>query len=276
VNVLKPIRTAARMLYVSLAWLLLGLVFTQVFHAGTAILVNSGNWAPHTNLGHLFSLPILLMIPLSLIGWMGWRYLAGSLGLFVLYILQYVFLHAFSGGALTALHPVNALVIAGTALWLGRSGWQLVTERFTPGQRGALAAFVGALTLAGVLVASGAGTWPGEADGDRNAAAPSLAAATEADVPAEYKSVQIPTGAEAVQAGRQIAEKRCIACHAADFQGKQIGANQSADLTQSAANRSEQFLLWALSEGSQRGMPAQKALPEAQRLQLVAFIKSLR
>lgn len=50
----------------------------------------------------------------------------------------------------------------------------------------------------------------------------------------------------------------------------------STPLTQSAAVRSEQFLMWAVSEGSARGMPAWKSqLSEQERWYVVAFIKSL-
>lgn len=272
-TLLHSVRTVARLGYVVTAWALVAMVFVQVFHAGTAILVNAGDWAPHRNLGHLFALPILLMVILSLIAWMGYQFVLAALGLFGLYIMQYIFLYAFSGGALTALHPVNALVIAATAAWAGKGAWRLVGERWAWNRRTAMGIGVAAVAVCIAALALGSGDWPGEGGGEGVA---SLAAATEADVPAAYKSVTIPTDQAAVAAGRQIAEKRCIACHAADFKGQMIGANRSADLTRAAEERSEQFLLWAISEGSQKGMPSWKALPEAERLQLVAFVKSLR
>ena len=108
----------------------------------------------------------------------------------------------------------------------------------------------------------------------------SLASATEADLPEQYRAQQSPfplDDADAVAAGQQIAAQRCIACHAPDFKGKQLGSVRSADLTRSGATRSEQFLLWAISEGSERGMPSWKAgLSEQERWQLVAFIKHLQ
>ncbi len=55
-----------------------------------------------------------------------------------------------------------------------------------------------------------------------------------------------------------------------------MGSVRSADLTQAATTRSEQFLMWAISEGSQRGMPPwQAGLSEEERWHLVTFIKSL-
>lgn len=277
---LQITKNAGRVAYVIVAWVLVVMVVIQVFYAGVAVLVEPGNWQAHTNFGHLLSLPILLMALLSLLGWMPIRFFLLSLGLYVLYMLQYVLIYLPRQGALpamAALHPVNALLILLTALYAARRSWQLATDGLKPAWRAGMMAVVtlGALGLGSVALPFSGG---GAAQG--GAKPVSLASATEADLPERYRAQHSPfppADADAVAAGRQIAAQRCIACHAADFQGKQLGSVRSADLTRSGATRSEQFLLWAISEGSERGMPSWKAgLSEQERWQLVAFIKHLQ
>lgn len=274
--------------------MLVALVFVQVFHAGSAVLADAGDWTAHRNLGNLFSLPVFAMGALSLIGWMPVRFFLMSLLLFGLYVMQYIFLYAMpqSGApALTALHPVNALVIGFTGYTAARGSWRLVAESWpaeAKARRGALGMAAAACAVLAASVGLTTGTWAME--GDSGGSGVSLAAATEASVPAPYLALQNPFGAggpgagdtgraaaQAVAAGQQIAQQRCIVCHAPDYAGKQLGAIRSADLTASARNRSEQFLMWAVSEGGQGGMPAWKnGLTEEQRWQLVTWIKSLQ
>lgn len=247
--------------YLVVASVLVVMVCVQVFHAGYAVLVSPGDWQPHTSLGHLFALPIMLMFALSIAGWMPYRFALVSLGLFGLYVLQYVFLHAWN----PALHPVNALAVFTTALYAVRDSWRVVTAEWAPSGRSLLAVGLAVTALGAGWLALGSAAWKEGA---------SLAAATEASLPVEYQRLQPPAAdAKAVAAGRQLAEHRCIACHAADFRGK----GKAADLTRSAATRSDQFLMWAISEGSRQGMPAwEEPLSEEERWQLVAFIKSLK
>lgn len=285
---LMPIRLAGQIGYLIVSCMLVALVFVQVFHAGSAVLVDAGNWTAHRNLGNLFSLPVFAMGALSIIGWMPVRFFLMSLLLFGLYVMQYVFLYAMpqSGApALTALHPVNALVIGFTGYAAARGAWRLVSDAWPAearARRGALGVAAAACAVLAVTVGLRTGNWAFE--GDNGGAGVSLASATEESVPSPYKSLQNPFGpgpgaatAEAVAAGQQIAQQRCIVCHAPDFRGKQLGAVRSADLTASAKNRSEQFIMWAISEGGQGGMPAWKnGLTEEQRWQLVTLIKNLQ
>jgi mono/diheme cytochrome c family protein len=267
--------------------MLVALVFVQVFHAGFAVLVDAGNWTAHRNLGNLFSLPVFAMGILSLIGWMPVRFFLMSLLLFGLYVMQYIFLYAMpqSGApALTALHPVNALVIGFTGYTAVRGAWHLVAEAWpaeAKARRGALGLAAAACAVLAVSVGLRTGTWAFA--GDNGGSGVSLAASTESSVPAPYLAMQNPfgdgagPGPAAAAAGEQIAQQRCIVCHAPEYKGKQLGAVRSADLTASAHNRSAQFLMWAISEGGQGGMPAWKnGLTEEQRWQLVTFIKSLK
>ncbi len=274
----QPVRFAARIGFVIMAWLLVAFVFVQVFHAGAAVLVNPGDWSSHTNVGHLISLPIMAMFALSIIGWMPLRFLLLSLGLWVLYVLQYAFLY-FPPPELAimkAFHPVNALVILFTATFVARDSWRLISANSSG--RTVLSTVVAVCALGLAFLGGISQSLFAEAAGG-GARAAALADATEASVPERYRAMQNPLAAgddAAAAAGRQIAEKRCIACHAADFKGQQIGKIRSADLTQSAATRSEQFLMWAISEGSHQGMPAWRSeLSEEQRWLLVTFLKRL-
>jgi|GEM_PF-5434516 len=44
---LQPVRLAARVGYLMMTWILVALVFVQVFLAGSAVMVSPGNWAAH-------------------------------------------------------------------------------------------------------------------------------------------------------------------------------------------------------------------------------------
>lgn len=279
----QALRSAARIGYVIVASVLVAMVFVQVFHAGVAVLVHPGDWSGHRNFGSLFAMPVMLMAVLSLAGWMPFRFFLFSLGLYALYMTQYLLLYlpgSFDLPALAALHPVNALVILLTAILTVRQSWRLVTADWPSGMSARRAALVGATAVC-VLVTAALGLQPGDwqQEGTASEKPASLADAAETSVPEPYRAMQspfAPADAAAVAAGQQIAEQRCIACHAADFKGRQLGSVRSADLTQSATTRSEQFLLWAVSEGSGRGMPTWKSeLSEQERWQVVAFIKSL-
>jgi mono/diheme cytochrome c family protein len=109
---------------------------------------------------------------------------------------------------------------------------------------------------------------------------PSLSNATEAQVPDQYRAMHnpfAPGDATAVAAGRQLAKNSCSGCHAANYKGYPKSKTHPSDLTKSADTRSEQFLMWAISEGSKGDMPGYHSkLTEEQRWQLVSFIKSLK
>lgn len=278
------IKSVARVLYLVTAWVFVAFIFVQVFHAGYALLVETGNWSRHVNFGHVIVLPVMAMIPLSLIGWIHWRHPVLSILLFGLYTLQYIFLYGVEGSA-RALHPVNALVIFYTATHVAQHAWRHVSGEWRHGPAWRVPALlaivaVSVVAIVGNLLSSG-GTWGfEEGDGDRTAGAKAavLAAASEADIPEQYRALQNPFAASdqaAVAAGQVIAHKRCISCHAADLKGKDLGGTRSADLTRSAGERTDQFLMWAVSEGSGKGMPAWKnGLSEEERWQVVTFIRS--
>lgn len=125
---LQRLRFIAHIAYLIAAWVLVAMVVAQVFLAGSAVLVNPGNWNPHRDMGHMIGMPIILMFVLSIAGWMPRRFPLLSVGLFVLYGLQYFFLNWPSPNLyfIRAFHPVNALSIFMTAAYVAREAWRFV------------------------------------------------------------------------------------------------------------------------------------------------------
>lgn len=156
---ISPLRFWARLGFVVVAWLLVVMVFVQVFHAGYAVHVSPGEWERHVNYGHSFSLPIMVMVLLGLVGGMGYRMVLLGVALYVLYSMQYIFLflpRQLDLPVLTALHPVNALAILLTAVHTARTAWPLVMELWAGVTSGQRVALVGLITLLGLGVVSSA------------------------------------------------------------------------------------------------------------------------
>lgn len=74
--------------------------------------------------------------------------------------------------------------------------------------------------------------------------------------------------------GRKLFERNCLQCHG-DSQHEH--KNNAPDLASSAVQQeSDGALFWRISSGNARtGMPSFSNLPEAQRWQLVLYIRSL-
>jgi mono/diheme cytochrome c family protein len=82
---------------------------------------------------------------------------------------------------------------------------------------------------------------------------------------------------DAPAAGAKIFAEHCAECHGEDAQGKTQGKHVRPNLH---ADRIKQArpgeLFWLLTNGSQKnGMPSWSRLPDAQRWQLIAFLKQL-
>jgi mono/diheme cytochrome c family protein len=78
---------------------------------------------------------------------------------------------------------------------------------------------------------------------------------------------------DAVAAGRILFEQHCTECHGDSAEGGRKGPSLLADEVQ---NSQPGALFWLLTNGVvRRGMPVWSKLPEPQRWQLVAYIKSL-
>lgn len=82
---------------------------------------------------------------------------------------------------------------------------------------------------------------------------------------------------DAPVAGAKIFARHCAQCHGEDAQGKNDGKHVRPNLH---ADRVKQAspgeLFWLLTNGSQKnGMPSWSRLPDAQRWQLITYLKSL-
>jgi mono/diheme cytochrome c family protein len=78
----------------------------------------------------------------------------------------------------------------------------------------------------------------------------------------------------AVPAGAKLFDLHCAECHGQMAQGGKKAPSLLADEVERASPGS---LFWLLTNGVvRRGMPVWSKLPEAQRWQLVAYVKSLR
>ena len=99
-------------------------------------------------------------------------------------------------------------------------------------------------------------------------------------VPAKDRDRANPFAADrdAPAAGANIFAEHCAQCHGEDAQGKQDGKHFRPNLHSDRVKQATPGdLFWLLTNGSQRnGMPSWSRLPEAQRWQLIAFLKSLR
>lgn len=238
----QPLSSAARTGFVLTSWALAVLVFVQVYYAGHAVLVQPGDWGPHTTLGHMFGPTMFAMLVFSLVGRMPVRFPLYSVGLFGLYSLQYLFLYWPSAGMMPmrALHPVNALVMLLFAVHIVRSSQCLVVKAQDVRKRLPAAAVV----VLAVSLVIGFVTISARDVSNRRSDDPattlSLADATEGHVPGHYKAMENPVAkndSAAVAAGRQLAGQNCAACHGARLTGNvYVGAPNLTHAAGRAAN----------------------------------------
>jgi mono/diheme cytochrome c family protein len=79
--------------------------------------------------------------------------------------------------------------------------------------------------------------------------------------------------AEAVAAGKNLFQENCAKCHGADAEGKGSRPSLKSDRIR---NASDGELAWLLKNGNPyKGMPIWGSLPEQERWQLVAYVRSL-
>jgi len=101
-------------------------VLLQVFFAGLAVFYTPVYWTWHITLVHVFEWIPLFLIVFSLLGRMSaWARLS-SIGLFLLLIGQYVTANTREVPFISALHPVNALMIFLIAILATYSSWREV------------------------------------------------------------------------------------------------------------------------------------------------------
>jgi len=90
---------------------------------------------------------------------------------------------------------------------------------------------------------------------------------------ARAKKNPLENDPEAVVAGRILFEQHCAECHGETAEGSRKAPSLRAPEVQ---NVEPGAIFWLLTNGvSRRGMPVWSKLPEAQRWQIVKFLKSL-
>jgi mercuric ion transport protein len=120
-------RRFAQMGYLVVASLFVLCVLLQVFLAGVSIFVSSSWWEVHKRFGESFGYLTILLLLLAIVGRAKRSVIWLTVLLVVLYGLQYTFIELpgrLGVPLLSALHPVNALIIFWLAVTLGRSVWQ--------------------------------------------------------------------------------------------------------------------------------------------------------
>lgn len=84
----------------------------------------------------------------------------------------------------------------------------------------------------------------------------------------------LATKPEAAAGGRKMFTRMCASCHGDGSHGQK---NNAPDLrTEPVQQETDGSLFWRISNGnSRKGMPSFSGLPEAQRWQLVLYVRSL-
>lgn len=116
--------TMARGLHSLAAWALAASVVVQAFLAGAAIRELGGNNDFSTHIGFGYSVPgllALIVILTAVVARLGRTQIALSAGLFVLYFIQTSLPYAAeSSPVVAALHPANAFLLFGGAIYVAR------------------------------------------------------------------------------------------------------------------------------------------------------------
>lgn len=114
----------ARSAHALLAWLFVAALFVQVFLAGLGVFDSFARFAIHREVGYMLSLVPIVLLILALVGRMGRQQVVLAAVIFVLFILQSIFVQVFRGAPfIQALHPVNGFIILGLAIALARASW---------------------------------------------------------------------------------------------------------------------------------------------------------
>ena len=122
------VRSVARSAFPFVAGLLAVGAIVQVFLAGLGVFDDGSAFITHRDFGYMLSLLPIVMAVLALVAGLPRRFAGLSALLFVLFILQSVFVAAREGTpAIAALHPLNGFLILGLAILLAWQSWQART-----------------------------------------------------------------------------------------------------------------------------------------------------
>jgi hypothetical protein len=118
-----------RTVHAAVAWLVVGAIVLQVLLAGLAIPQLGGRtgFVTHVDVGRMAGILFLALVITGLLAGAGRRRVLQAAGLLGLYVVQ-MFLPYMDDGLglpiVAALHPVNALVMFGLAIWYARAAWR--------------------------------------------------------------------------------------------------------------------------------------------------------
>ena len=125
-------RSIARSLHTVVAVLFVVGLIAQVWLAGRGVFESPTMFDTHRSLGYTLSLFTVALLVLGLLGGMGRRPAILAVVIFVLFILQSVFVvMRDSQPAVAALHPVNGFLILFLAIVLARDSWMMRTAPAT-------------------------------------------------------------------------------------------------------------------------------------------------
>jgi hypothetical protein len=120
-----------RQIHVAAAVAFVVVIVVQVFLAGAAIpnLGGNGDFRTHIDVGYyLVGLASLAVVVTALIARRPRREVLIAVGMLVLYLVQTMLPLARSSASwVAALHPVNALLLFGVAVWYARQAWRAVS-----------------------------------------------------------------------------------------------------------------------------------------------------
>jgi hypothetical protein len=109
-----------RYIMVAIAWLFAVAVVVQIFIAGLSLFDSSEYWTDHVDMGYMIG-PLAYLLPiLALIGRVGRARIVQAFVVAILYQVQ-TLLPIIDVGFIAALHPLNAFLVLGASLDLGRS-----------------------------------------------------------------------------------------------------------------------------------------------------------
>jgi len=120
-------RETFRSVHAVVAWLVVGAIVVQVLLAGLAVpqLGGSGSFVTHVDIGRIAGILFLALVVTALLAGAGRRRVLQAAGLLGLYVVQSILPYMDPGLSIAAaLHPVNALVMFGLAIWYARLSWR--------------------------------------------------------------------------------------------------------------------------------------------------------
>jgi heme A synthase len=122
------VRSAARSAFPFVAGLFAVCAIIQVFLAGLGVFDDPSAFVTHRDFGYMISLLPIVLVVLALVGGMPRRYAGLSALLFVLFVLQSVFVQMRESlPAVAALHPLNGFLILALGILLAWQSWQART-----------------------------------------------------------------------------------------------------------------------------------------------------